>query len=62
MGEKTEGMDEFAMLDCLNKKSGQPITKGLDRLRNAKVIHQDVCDKDEMDEFVYEFATKRVSG
>ena len=62
MGEKTEGMDEFAMLDCLNKKSGQPIPKGLDSLRNAKVIHQDVCDKDEMDEFVYEFATKRVSG
>lgn len=60
MGEKTEGMDEFAMLDCLNRKSGQPIPKGLDSLRNANVIHNDVCDKDEMEKFVYGFATKRI--
>ena len=60
MGENTAGMDEFQMLDRLKAKSGQPIPKGLDSLRNAAELHKDVCDKTAMEDFVYDFATKKI--
>ena len=59
IGENTQGMDEFQMLDRLLEKSGLPIPHGLDSLRTAKEIHRDICDKTEMEEAVYNFTKKQ---
>ena len=52
----TEGLDEFSMLDKLQEKSGMKIPKGLDSLRNAKVLHGDVCEREKMEDAVFRFA------
>ncbi len=59
MGESTDGMDEFRLLDRLKEKSGQPIPKGLDSLRSAREIHLDVCGRTEMEDVVYRFAASK---
>ena len=53
---KTEGMDEFALLDALREKSGMKIPQGLDSLRDAELLHGDVCGKEGMEEAVFAFA------
>ncbi len=58
LGESTEGLDEFGMLDALKARSGQAIPAGLDGLRTAKELHKDVCEKQQMPDAVLAFARK----
>ncbi len=58
LGQSAAGADDFAQLDILNKFTGRPIPKNLDNLKDAKILHEDVCEKDEMAERVIAFAKK----
>ncbi len=58
LGQSVEGADDLKQLDLLNKFTGKPIPKNLDRLADAKILHEDVCEKDEMPERVIAFAKK----
>ncbi len=58
LGENIEGLDDFAQLDRLNLKTGRPIPKNLASLDSAKILHDTVCDKDEMSDLVLKFAAE----
>ena len=51
-----EGMNEFEMAEKLNKITSVEIPKGLKALKKAKVLHEDICEKEEMSERVLTFA------
>lgn len=59
LGGKTAGLDGFACMDGLERLSGTAAPAQLSRLRDAPVIHTDVCGRDEMGPFV-ERACQRV--
>ena len=46
--EKYDGMTDFELVDELNKISGVKIPQAIEEIRTAPVVHQLVCDKDEM--------------
>ena len=46
--EKYEGMEDFALADELNRLSGVDIPNAIEQIRNAKVIHDRICDKEDM--------------
>lgn len=46
--EKYDGMTDFELVDELNKISGVKIPAAIEEIRTAPVVHQLVCDKDEM--------------
>ena len=48
-------MDDFALIDELCKLSGVSIPKAIDDIRNAKVLHDTVCAKEEMKDMVKGF-------
>jgi len=48
IGEKTEGVDDFELIDGLNKVSGMTVPKAVEELRGAAVRHNTVCGADEM--------------
>lgn len=48
IGESTEGADDFALIDGLNKLSGMVIPAAVEELRDAEVRHNTVCGSDEM--------------
>ena len=49
-------MNEFEMAEKLNKITSVEIPKGLKALKKAKVLHEDICEKEEMSERVLTFA------
>ena len=49
IGEHTDNMDDFAVL-------GLPVPKGLAALKTAKVLHNDIVEKDKMPNIVMDFA------
>ncbi|MBO4853879.1 MAG: threonine synthase [Oscillospiraceae bacterium] len=51
MGEATDG-DGFTLMERLHALTGVPVPKNLDSLRNKKVRHTDVIDKDDMLRYV----------
>ncbi|MBR4152613.1 MAG: threonine synthase [Selenomonadaceae bacterium] len=53
-----EGVDEFAQLKMLNDLTNVKIPRNLAELHDAKILHEDVCDKDEMAERVLKFAAQ----
>ena len=53
-----EGVDDFAQLKMLNNLTNATIPRNLAELSNAKVLHEDICDKEEMAQRVLEFAAK----
>ena len=53
-----EGLDDFAQINLLNKKTSAKIPKNLAVLNAAQILHNDVCDKDEMPQRVLEFAAQ----
>ncbi len=59
LGVRTDGMDGFACMDALQELTGVEAPRQLSGLREAKVLHPDVCDQDEMSDFV-EAACARV--
>ena len=55
IGESTNNIDDFEVLDLLHKKSKMPIPKGLAKLKDAEVLHKDVIAKDRMKDAVLKF-------
>ena len=52
LGRSTEGMDGFACMDALQELTGVEAPVQLSGLRTAPVLHADVCNQDEMADFV----------
>lgn len=59
LGEKVEGVDDFAQLDKLSFKTNKPVPKNLASLEKAEVLHKEVCDKNQMADLVLKFAGNR---
>ncbi len=53
--EKYSGMDDFALIDELNRISGVAVPKAIDEIRNAPVLHDKVIDVNEMETAVKAF-------
>ena len=56
LGKDTDGLDEFTLMERLQKRSGMPIPLRLAALRTAPVRHKEVCEKDGMRDAVLDFA------
>ena len=50
-----EGMSDFAVLKELNKNTDVEIPVNLRNLDKKKIIHKEVCDKDEMKEAILSY-------
>ncbi len=61
LGEKTGGLDEFALLDRLAAVSGTKIPEGLASLRNKEIRHDGTCTPEGMEQSVLRFAEKKNS-
>ena len=59
LGKNEEGMDDFAKFDKLNLISKMPVPKNLAALEKLKVLHENVCEKNEMADAVLKFAEKK---
>ena len=57
-GSGNGGVDALAQLDLLNKLTNVKIPKNLAALSTAKILHEDICDKEEMAQRVLDFAAK----
>ena len=55
LGEDVEKLDEFAQLNRLNFISSRPIPQNLAKLKDAEVLHNDVCEPSEMADKVISF-------
>lgn len=58
LGKSVEGVDDFAQLKMLGDITRLRIPRNLADLSKAKILHEDICDKDEMAERVLNFAAK----
>ena len=58
LGKDTDGLDEFTLMERLQKRSGMPIPTRLAALRTAPVRHEEVCEKDGMRDAVLDFARR----
>ena len=56
LGQKIDGMDDFAQLEKLNVLTGVRIPRNLSELSTAKILHEDICAVDEMAQRVLQFA------
>ena len=54
-----EGIDDLKQLDKLSIFTGRPIPRNLAKLDGAKILHNDVCEKDEMTDRVLKFAADK---
>lgn len=53
LGDETPDLDEFDMVDELNKVSGVEVPKPLGNLKNKQVRFENVCNKEDMAEMVF---------
>ena len=58
LGQSVEGVDDLAQLKKLNDLTNLKIPKNLAELSDAKILHDDVCDKDAMAQRVLKFAAE----
>ena len=56
LGENVEGIDDLAQLDNLSFKTKKPVPKNLASLEKAEILHNGVCDKNQMADMVLKFA------
>lgn len=56
LGEDTAGLDEFAQMERLHARSGMEIPARLAALRAAAVLHEGICERDDMRAAVLSFA------
>lgn len=52
---KYDSMEDFALVDELSKLSNTSVPKAIEEIRKAPVLHDTVCEKDEMKEVVKKF-------
>ena len=55
MGEGSSDMDDFALADALSGLSGVAVPAAVEEIRTAPVLHNHVCDKEEMKAVVKKF-------
>ena len=53
--DKYASMDDFALIDELEKVASVAVPKAVDDIRNAPVLHNNVCEKNEMEQAVTSF-------
>lgn len=53
--EKKEDADDFELIDRLSAMTGMEIPKAVEEIRNAEILHDTVCDKEQMKEEVRKF-------
>ncbi len=53
--EKYDAMDDFALVDELSKIANVAVPNAIEEIRTAPVVHDHVCDKEEMKAVVKEF-------
>ena len=58
LGKSIEGVDDFAQLKMLYDLTNVKIPRNLATLSTAKILHEDICDKEEMAQRVLDFASK----
>ena len=58
LGQSIDGIDDFAQLKMLNDLTNAKIPRNLAELSDAKILHEDVCSKDEMADRVLKFAAQ----
>ena len=58
LGQSVEGVDDLAQLEKLHDLTGVRIPRNLSELSSAKILHEDVCDKEEMAQRVLQFAAQ----
>lgn len=58
LGENVEGVDDLAQLDKLSALTSKAVPKNLAALGTAKILHENICTKDEMAEQVLKFAAE----
>lgn len=46
--KKYSGMDDFALVDELNRLSGVKIPEAIKEIRTAPVLHDEVCETEKM--------------
>jgi threonine synthase len=51
----TDSLDDFALVDELEKLSAVKIPQAVEEIRTAPVMHETVCDKEEMESVVKNF-------
>ena len=57
--EKYQGMGDFELADELSRISAVPIPRAIEEIRNAKVLHDRVCQKDNMKEAIRDILTNK---
>ena len=58
LGQSTEGVDDLAQLDKLSLLTNKTVPKNLAALGTAKILHENICNKDDMAEQVLKFAAE----
>ncbi|MBQ7704921.1 MAG: threonine synthase [Selenomonadaceae bacterium] len=58
LGQSIEGIDDLEQLDKLNLITKKDIPKNLAKLGTAKILHENICDKNEMAEQVLKFVVR----
>lgn len=56
--EDYDVLDDFALIDELSNISGVSVPNAIDEIRDAKILHSDVCEVSEMKEVVVRFLKK----
>ncbi|MBR5913666.1 MAG: threonine synthase [Selenomonadaceae bacterium] len=59
LGENIDGIDDLKQLDKLEIIAKKRIPKNLAKLNGAKILHEDVCEKEEMTDRVLTFAANK---
>lgn len=55
INSKYDSMEDFALVDELSKISNTSVPKAIEEIRTAPVLHDTICEKDEMKEVVKKF-------
>ena len=55
LGKSVEGIDDLKQLEELSFFTQKRIPKNLATLKNAKILHENICDKDKMADEVFKF-------
>ena len=56
--KSVDGVDDFAQINLLNKFTNAKIPKNRYALSSAQILHEDICDKEEMAQRVLDFAAR----
>lgn len=58
LDENVDGLDDFKQLDKLGLITNRKVPRNLEKLNGMEILHDDVCEKDEMANYMLEFVAK----